>query len=100
MTNYYENLDAILTVYRLNYLNAYIKGDFITACQLLFDRNNAHPPEAFVEKMPKFVIRADTLRAKLDLPLKAKRYCDYWNPRLELAMSEFRNKNQAEYNRI
>ena len=100
MTNYYENLDAILTIYRLNYLNAYNKGEYLTACQLLFDRNNAHPPEAFVRKMPRFVVRADTLRAKIDLNRKAKAYCDYWNPRLELSMAEFRNKNQEQYNRI
>ena len=56
MTNYYENLDAILTVYRMNYLNAYSKEDYTTAAQMLYDRNAAHPPDAYIEEMPKFVI--------------------------------------------
>lgn len=100
MTNYYENLDAILTIYRLDYLNAKKRGDWVEACKTLYDRNCAHPPEAWLKDMPPFVIRADTLRAKIDLNMKARKYCEYWNPLLELAMSDFRKKNQSEYNRV
>lgn len=100
MTNYYENLDAILTVYRMNYLNAYSKENYVVAAQLLYDRNAAHPPDAFLTDMPKFVIRADTLKARLGINNKAKQYCDFWNPRLEIAMSQFRNLNQEAYNKI
>ena len=100
MTNYYENLDAILTVYRMNYLNSYSKEDYVTAAQMLYDRNSAHPPDAYLIEMPKFVIRADTLKARLNMNNKAKQYCDFWNPRLEIAMSHFRNQNQETYNKI
>ena len=100
MTNYVENLDAILTEYRISYLNAYAKGDFITCANLLFIRNSAHPPEAYLDDMPRFVIRSNTLRTKLGIQDKAKRYCDYWDAQLELAMSQFRAKNQAMYNQI
>lgn len=100
MTNYYENLDAILTVYRMNYLNSYSKEDYVTAAQMLYDRNAAHPPDAFLADMPKFVIRADTLKARLGINNKAKQYCDFWNPRLEVAMAHFRNENQEEHNKI
>ena len=100
MTNYYENLDAILTVYRMNYLNSYSREDYVTAAQMLYDRNSAHPPDAYLTGMPKFVIRADTLKARLNMNNKAKQYCDFWNPRLEIAMSQFRNLNQEAYNKI
>lgn len=100
MTNYFENLDTILTAYRISYLNAYNKHDYLTAAELLFTRNAAHPPEAYLTDMPRFVIRSNSLRTSLGIQDKAKAYCDHWSPRLELAMSEFRNKNQASYNMI
>lgn len=100
MTNYFENLDAILTIYRMNYLSAYAKEDFISASQFLFDRNSAHPPDAWLEEMKRFVMRSDSLRSRLDLNQKGKRYCDYWNPRLEIAMAQFRQDNQTAYNQI
>ena len=100
MTNYYENLDVILSIYRLDYLNAKKRQDWIEASQSLYDRNCSHPPDAFLKDMPKFILRANTLRAKIDLNMKAKKYCEYWNARLELAMSDFRKKNQSEYNRV
>jgi len=100
MTNYYENLDAILSVYRMNYLNARARKDFVEASQILFDRNSSHPPEAFVKDMPSFVIRANTLKAKLGCQAKAEAYCDRWNPILESAMAIFREANQEAYARI
>lgn len=100
MTNYFENLDSILTVYRMNYLKAYLSEEYIKASQILYDRNNAHPPEAFLKDMPKFVVKSSSLRAKLNEQTKAKQYCDYWNPLLESAMAVFRSDNQEEYNRI
>ena len=100
MTNYYENLDSILTVYRMNYLNAYLKEDYLTACQLVYDRNSAHPPDAFLSDMPKFLVHSDTLRTRLNMNRKAKQYCDYWNHKLELAMAQFRDENQEAYNQL
>lgn len=100
MTNYVENLDAILTEYRISYLNAYRAGRYIQAAEFLYDRNAAHPPEAFLIDMPRFIIRSNSLRTQLNIEDKAKRYCDHWSPRLELAMSEFRKENQEAYNQI
>lgn len=100
LTNYYENLDSILSLYRMNYLVAYNKHDFVTASMYLFDRNSAHPPEAYVSDMPRFVLTSSSLRAKIDHQSKAKHYCDKWNTILELAMSTFRQKNQEAYNRL
>lgn len=100
MTNYYENLDAILTIYRMNYLTAYARGDYISASQFLYDRNSAHPPEAWLKDMPKFVLRSDTLRVRLNMNQKAKQYCDNWNYKLEIAMATFRQQNQEAYNQI
>jgi len=100
MTNYVENLDAILTEYRISYLNAYNKGNYIVAAELLFTRNAAHPPDAYLEDMPRFVIRGNSLRTKLNIQDKAKAYCDRWSSRLELAMAEFRSENQTMYNQI
>lgn len=98
MTNYWENLDVIMSQYRLNFLNAYKFGDFITAAELLYARNAAHPPEAHIEEMPKFTIRSGSLRTILDMQRKAKHYCDYWNPLLERAMAAYRRENQEHYN--
>lgn len=104
MTNYYENLDAILTVYRLNYLKAKQNGDYIEASSILYDMNSAHPPEAMLEDMPRFSVSKSkwntSLGVRLDVNRKAKQYCDYWNNKLELAMSTFRAQNQEAYNRI
>ena len=100
MTNYYENLDAILTIYRMNYLSTYAREDYLSSAQFLYDRNSAHPPDAWLKDMPKFVMRSDTLRARININRKAKQYCDYWNPRLEIAMSSFRALNQEAYNQI
>lgn len=100
MTNYWENLDVIMSQYRLNYLNAYKFADFVTAAQLLFSRNAAHPPEAHLDDMPEFTIRSNSLRTILDVNRKAKNYCDYWNPRLEMAMAAFRKDNQEHYNTV
>lgn len=104
MTNYYENLDAILTVYRINYLKAYQSKDYITSAQILYDMNQAHPPEAYLEDMPHFTISkiqwAGSLGVRLSTQNKAKTYCDLWNGRMNQAMSVFRAKNQEAYNRI
>jgi hypothetical protein len=97
MTNYWENLDVILSQYRLNYLNAYKFGDYITAAELLYARNAAHPPEAHLEDMPKFVIRSASFRTLLDANRKARNYCDHWNPLLEKAMAAYRRKNLENY---
>lgn len=100
MTNYYENLDGILAVYRINYLNAYQKENYIGASSILFTKNKAHPPEARIEDMPRFVIRSNSLRTRLNASQKAKNYCDFWDPLLEEAMANFRDKNQSAYNQI
>jgi hypothetical protein len=100
MTNYVENLDAILTEYRISYLNDYNKGDYMTCAELLYTRNCAHPPDAWLKDMPRFVIRSNSLRTLLNIKDKAKAYCDYWNPKLEMAMAEFRAENQDQYNQI
>lgn len=100
MTNYFENLDIILSQYRLAYLNAYQRGDYITAAGVLYDRNSAHPPDAWLEDMPKFSVTGNSLKARLNMTAKAKNYCDYWNNRLEIAMSNFRKLNQAAYNML
>ena|SRR5690349_6851914 len=100
MTNYVENLDAILTEYRISYLNAYNKADYLTCAELLYTRNCAHPPEAFLKDMPRFTVRSNSLRTLLNVKQKAKAYCDYWNPLLELAMARFREQNQDQYNNI
>lgn len=100
MTNYVENLDAILTEYRISYLNAYNKGEYIICANLLYTRNSAHPPDAFLVDMPRFTLRSNSLRSRLNVSEKAKAYCDYWNPRLEMAMASFRAQNQDLYNQI
>jgi len=100
MTNYYENLDAILSVYRINYLTARARGDFLEASQILYDRNSSHPPEAYLDEMPPFVIRSLSLRSILSSQDKARAYCNHWNPLLESAMSLFREANQEAYSRI
>lgn len=100
MTNYWENLDIILSQYRLNFLNAYKFGDYMTAAELLYARNCAHPPEAHLDDMPKFTIRSGSLRTILDVQRKAKAYCDSWNPKLEQAMAIYRKQNLESYNRV
>lgn len=100
MTNYWENLDAILTQYRLDYLNCKRRGDWIAGANCLFDRNSAHPPEAYISDMPRFTINTPTLKAKIHIQDKARRYCEYWNEKLELAMANHRKANQNQYNRV
>lgn len=100
MTNYWEGLDHILAIYRINFLRAYAFGDFLTAAELLYARNSAHPPEASLNDMPKFTIRSNSLRTILDVQRKAKSYCDTWNPKLEQAMAVYRRQNQENYSKV
>lgn len=100
MTNYYENLDAIILQRREKYLRAYDSEKFIVAAGFLYSINASHPPDARLDDMPKFVLHSNSLRATLNAEDKAKNYCDHWDPLLEEAMSQFRRANQDEYNRI
>ncbi len=104
MTNYFENLDAILLMYRSNHLSAYNRRDYVTACKWLYAMNCAHPSKAFIRDMPKFTVRSDTgilpIRTRLNVDSKAQAYCDYWLDKLEITMADFREKNQEKYNRV
>ena len=104
MTNYYENLDSILLMYRSNHLSCYNRGEYVTATKWLYAMNCAHPQKAFLNDMPKFTIRGDqgviAIRTRLNLQQKAQSYCDYWLDKLEIVMSDFRTANQEQYNRV
>ncbi len=104
LTNYYENLDSILLMYRSNHLSCYNKGEYLTACKWLYAMNCAHPSKAFLKDMPKFVIRSDSntiaIRTRLNIQQKAQAYCDYWLDKLEIVMSDYREQNQESYNRV
>jgi len=66
--------------------------------------NCAHPSKAFLKDMPKFTVRSDSniiaIRTRLSINQKAQAYCDYWLDKLEIVMSDFREKNQEQYNRV
>mgnify|MGYP003970013021 FL=1 len=104
MTNYYENLDSILLMYRSNHVSCYNKGEYITACKWLYAMNCGHPSKAFIKDMPKFTIRSDSnviaIRTRLSMNQKAQAYCDYWLDKLEIVMANFRETNQEQYNRV
>lgn len=100
MTNYFENLDGILSVYRINYLNAYGNGRYVIASNILYSKNMAYPPQARLDDMPRFTLRSNSLRTILNTNQKAKNYCDYWDPLLELSMATFRSENQDKYNQL
>lgn len=104
MGNYYENLDIIIQTYRLKHTNAYDNNEFIRATKWLYAMNCAHPSGAFLKDMPKFVIRGDSnvlpLRTRLNIQSKAQAYCDYWLDKLEIVMTDFREKNQEQWNRV
>lgn len=103
MTNYYENLDSILLMYRSNHLSCYNKGEYVTATKWLYAMNCAHPSKAFIRDMPKFTVRAEnnliSIRTRLTVTQKAQAYCDYWLDKLEISMALFREENQSAYNR-
>lgn len=100
MGDYYASLESRLNLFEINYVNAYNDGDYARASKWLYALNMANPSKAFVTDMPKFVMRSNSLRSKLDFQSKAQRYCDYWHDVLEVAMVDFREKNQADYNRV
>jgi len=104
MTNYFENLDSILLMYRSNHITAYNRGDYITATKWLYALNCAHPSKAFVKNMPKFTIRGENniiaIRTRLNIVSKAQAYCDYWLDKLEIVMADYREQNQEKYNRV
>jgi len=104
MTNYYENLDSILLMYRSNSITAYNKGEYTTACMWLYLENCAHPSKAFLKDMPKFSIKSSeniiAIRTRLNIQSKAKSYFEYWSDKLEIAMADFREANQSAYNRV
>jgi len=104
MTDYFASLDPILAGYRGASTSAYIRGDYMTASHFLYLLNCAHPKGAFINTMTHFKIRSDSgsisIKTRIDIPLKAKSYCDYWSPLLEIAMSNFRTDNQEKYNRV
>ncbi|QMU53588.1 MAG: hypothetical protein GKS07_00865 [Nitrosopumilus sp.] len=64
MTNYFENLDIQLNQLRFVFLNAYTKGDFITASTFLYTRNAAHPDEAKLDDMKRFRLHSNSQRAR------------------------------------
>lgn len=100
MGDYYASLESRIFLYSTNYLNAYNDDDYVRASRLLYKLNCAHPSGAFLKDMPRFQVRSNSLRSKLDLNGRAMRYCDYWNELLEIAMATFREDNQAKYNRV
>lgn len=100
MTNYYENLDVILSQYRLAHLKAYDQGHYVLAAKYLYLLNASHPPDAWLKDMKPFVIRTDDPLMMLSVEEKARNYCDHWAPLLEIAMAEFRDENQEAYNRL
>lgn len=100
MTNYYENLDSILSQYRFKFLNSYEHGDYIAAAAFLHAMNCAHPPDAQLEDMQAFSVGGDSLTSLVSKTHRAKVYCDKWLPKLEQAMAEFRQDNQEAYNQI
>jgi len=104
MTDYFASLDPILAGYRGACTSAYLQGDYLVACHFLYLLNCAHPKGAYINDMTAFKIRGDSntiaIRTRLNIPMKAKAYCDYWSARLEIAMSDFRTDNQEKYNRV
>lgn len=100
MTNYYENLDSILSQYRFKFLNSYEHGDYIAATAFLYAMNCAHPPAAKLEDMHAFRVGGNTLTSLTNKTERAKVYCDKWLPLLEEAMARFRQTNQEAYNAI
>jgi hypothetical protein len=104
MGSYYENLDVIIQTYRLKHTNAYDNDSFVRATKWLYAMNCAHPSKAFLNDMPKFSIRGSnniiSIRTRLNIESKARAYCDQWLDKLELAMTDFREKNQEKWNRV
>ena len=100
MTNYYENLDGILTVYRINYLQALGRENYLLAAHIAWCIQCAHPPAAKIEQMVEFVVHSNSLKTQLALNDKARRYCEKWMPRLEAMMSVWRDTNQKNYNTL
>lgn len=100
MGDYFANLEAKLNHYLQRYSSAYDNDEYVRAAKWLYALNCAHPSKAFIKNMPKFQLRSSSLTALLDEDQKARRYCDHWNDLLEMAMTDFREANQAEYNRV
>lgn len=100
MTNYFENLDIQLNQLRFVFLKAYTSHDYVTASTFLYTRNMAHPDDAMLEDMKPFRLHSNSHRAKSNLNVLAKLYCDRWMPLLEQAMSLFRKENIDAYNQL
>ena len=66
--------------------------------------NTAHPSKAFINDMPRFALHSTegimAIRTRLNKEQKAQAYCDYWDFKLELAMTDFRETNQEKWNRV
>lgn len=100
MGEYFASLESKIFLYTTNYLNAYNMERYLTAAKHLYSLNTVHPSKAFLKDMPRFTVRSNSLTAILDEQAKAKRYCDYWHDLLEIAMTDFREENQMNYNRV
>ena len=104
MGSYYEDLAVVIQTYRQRYASAYDDDQFIRASKWLYLMNTAHPSKAFLNDMPRFVLRATeglmAIRTRLNKEQKAQAYCDYWDYKLELAMTDFREDNQEKWNRV
>ena len=110
MTNFWEELDKVTFQLRNSYLYAYDnpKLSFIIAARKLFVRNMAAPPSARVLDMEEFKppgisynSHSRERQSHYDkVEKEAQEYCDYWEPRIEAKMSEFREQNMSEMNQV
>lgn len=100
MGDYYASLEAKIFHYTTQYTISYNSGNYPGAAKWLYSLNCVTPSKAFLKDMPRFQMRSNSLTALIGEQSKAKRYCDYWHDLLEIAMTDFREKNQADYNRV
>ena len=100
MTNYYENLDNILAVYRLSYTKARSMNEFVEAAHLVECQHGAHPPKAKLTDFVSFMPSHKGIISEQNVEMQAKRYCDKWVPLLEMAMAQWRDDNQTDYHKI
>lgn len=104
MGSYYEDLAVVIQTYRQRYASAYDEDQFIRASKWLFLMNTAHPSKAFLSDMPRFTLHSENgilaIRTRLTMEQKGRSYCDYWDFKLEIAMTMFREANQEKWNRV
>jgi hypothetical protein len=95
-----EDYDAQANAYRFGYVNAVQKGNFINAAHFVEMLNSTLTPENRIEDLPKFGMDTNGFNYRGKVIEEAQKYCFYYMPIVEQAISNERAKLYLSYQQM